>query len=106
MLVDAFDPANGFRRDHASSAFWCAVFRFHASGATVTARTVFAETAPKKSPNEVIRVGIMGVNNRGAALAKGFIKDPGSDVVAICDVDSRASDKVANSVADTQGHRP
>jgi predicted dehydrogenase len=65
-----------------------------------------AETSAKKSPNEVIRVGVMGVNNRGAALAKGFIKDPGAEVVAICDVDSRASEKVAASVAGSQGHRP
>ncbi|WP_338020188.1 Gfo/Idh/MocA family protein [Rhodopirellula sp. P2] len=77
-----------------------------ALGATVAARPVLAQTPAKKSPNEVIRVGIMGVNNRGAALAKGFIKDPGADVVAICDVDSRASEKVAASVADGQGHRP
>ena len=40
--------------------------------------------------NEKIRIGVIGVNSRGKALAQGFAKLPDCEVTYICDVDSRA----------------
>lgn len=39
--------------------------------------------------NDKIRVGAIGVNSRGMALATNFAMQPGCEVVHICDVDSR-----------------
>lgn len=47
------------------------------------------------SPNELLRVGIMGTNSRGAALAEGFASLEGAEVAYICDVDEEA---LANGV--------
>lgn len=44
--------------------------------------------------NEKIRIGVIGVNSRGKALAQGFAKLPDCEVTYICDVDSRALENV------------
>ncbi|MCC9657705.1 Gfo/Idh/MocA family protein [Rhodopirellula halodulae] len=77
-----------------------------AMGMAAITRPVMADASASTSPNETIRVGVMGVNNRGAALAKGFVSNPDTDVVAICDVDSRALDRVVKQVSDTQANSP
>ena len=40
--------------------------------------------------NDKIRIGVIGVNSRGNALAQGFAKMKGCEVTYLCDVDSRA----------------
>lgn len=54
------------------------------------------------SPNETIRIGVMGVNGRGLALARGFMASSGAEVVSICDVDSRAAQRAAEVIAKAQ----
>lgn len=49
-------------------------------------------------PNDRIRVAIMGVNGRGAALARGFAADPRAEVVTLCDVDHRVAGPLAESM--------
>jgi predicted dehydrogenase len=39
--------------------------------------------------NEVIRVGVIGLNGRGADHIEGFRKLPGAEVAALCDVDEK-----------------
>ncbi len=56
--------------------------------------------------NERINVGIMGVNNRGGALANNFAAQPNSRVIHICDVDKRASEKCIAAVQKVQGTAP
>lgn len=56
--------------------------------------------------NERIKVGIMGVNARGLALAKNFAAQKNCEVVYICDVDSRAKDKCIAAVEPIQQKRP
>jgi len=48
-----------------------------------------ARAQPEKrvSPNDVIRIGVIGVRGRGRAHVGGFKKSNDSEVVAICDVD-------------------
>lgn len=48
--------------------------------------------------NDKIRVGAVGVNSRGLALAKNFAKQKGCEVTHVCDVDSRALSKCAAAV--------
>ncbi|GAB3919883.1 Gfo/Idh/MocA family protein [Larkinella terrae] len=56
--------------------------------------------------NERVNVGIMGVNNRGRALAKNFASQPNSRVVHISDVDSRASARSIEEVTKVQNSKP
>ena len=56
--------------------------------------------------NDKIRVGVIGVNSRGAALAANFAKQEGCEVVRICDVDSRAMEKCMASIDKITGRRP
>ncbi|TWT75170.1 Gfo/Idh/MocA family protein [Allorhodopirellula solitaria] len=83
-----------------------------AIGGAMLSRTVMGDTSSEASSdkpasaNETQRVAIIGVNNRGSALAKGFIANPDSDVVCICDVDSRAAEKAANMIEERSQRRP
>lgn len=56
--------------------------------------------------NEKVRVGMVGVNARGLALANNFSSQPNCEVVYVCDVDSRASDKCINQVEKNQSRKP
>lgn len=48
--------------------------------------------------NEKVRLGVMGVNSRGYALASNFALQPNCEVVSISDVDSRAAEKCIKAV--------
>ena len=48
--------------------------------------------------NDTVNVAVMGVNGRGAVLAKAFAAQTGANVTHICDVDSMVADKVAAEV--------
>ncbi|TDQ77132.1 Gfo/Idh/MocA family protein [Sphingobacterium yanglingense] len=52
--------------------------------------------------NEKMRVSVMGVNSRGAALAQNFASQAQSEVIHVCDVDSRAIDKCKEGLAKFQ----
>lgn len=56
--------------------------------------------------NERIRVGVMGVNARGLALANNFASQQNCEVTHISDVDSRAMDKCIAAVERIQNKRP
>ena len=58
--------------------------------------------------NEQLRVGVIGVNSRGNALARGFAneKERGCIVTDICDVDSRALERCIQAVTEVAGNRP
>jgi len=56
--------------------------------------------------NERIRVGVMGVNARGLALAKNYSGQRNCEVLYISDVDSRAMDKCIAAVEEIQHKRP
>ena len=55
---------------------------------------------------DIVSVAVMGVNSRGRTLAESFAASTGSRVIAICDVDSRATDQTVATVAERQGHAP
>ena len=56
--------------------------------------------------NEKIRIGVIGVNSRGNALAQGFAKQPDCEVTYICDVDSRALEKCQAAIHKITGRTP
>jgi predicted dehydrogenase len=56
--------------------------------------------------NEKIKVGVMGVNSRGLALANNFALQDNCEVIHIADVDSRATEKCIASVAEIQKKKP
>ena len=56
--------------------------------------------------NERVKVGVMGVNSRGLALASNFALQKNCEVIAISDVDSRAADKCIAAVEKLQNSRP
>lgn len=61
---------------------------------------------PAASPANAIRVGVMGVNGRGAGLATGFLDQPNVTIGYLCDVDSRALERTTKVVTDKQGSAP
>ena len=48
--------------------------------------------------NERIKVGAIGVNSRGRALACNFAKQKNCEIAGVCDVDSRALQKCKEAV--------
>jgi predicted dehydrogenase len=56
--------------------------------------------------NEKIMVACMGVNSRGLAVGINFAAQKNSEVLYVCDVDSRAADKCIGEVEKIQHRRP
>lgn len=55
--------------------------------------------------NEKIKIGAIGVNARGNALAEGFAKEEGCEIAYVCDVDRHAMEKCINNVMKIAGIR-
>ena len=72
-------------------------------------RRTFVAGAPAllaaQSPNDAIRVGGIGVGNRGAFLLRQILKVPNVKVVAICDLNPETLKK-AGAAASAAGHAP
>ena len=56
--------------------------------------------------NEKIRIGDVGVNSRGNALAMGFARQKGCEIGYVCDVDSRAMNKCIATIDKLTGTKP
>ncbi len=81
---------------------------FLGTTASMAAATVFTSGPKAKadSPSETITLGVMGVNGRGSALAKGFAGQKNARVAYVCDVDQRAIDRCLATVGDLQSKKP
>lgn len=68
----------------------------------------FSASSYRRIPgaNEKIRASVMGVNSRGFALAQNFAYQDACDVVHICDVDRRATDKCIKGLESIQDLKP
>ena len=62
--------------------------------------------SPMLWANDRIRVGVIGVNSRGSALAQSFAKMPGCDVTYICDCDTQALERCRQQVKALTGKLP
>ena len=86
---------------------------FLKSGLTTAAiaaasKSSYADEKPAKaaSPNEKIVLGVMGVNGRGSAIARGMIYSGQTEIGYVCDVDRRALGRVSQSVEKEQKRAP
>ncbi len=77
-----------------------------ASTAACLVRGAEASEPVKESPNEKVVLGIMGVNGRGAAIARGMLAASNAEIAYICDVDDRASGRVGEMVGKGQQIKP
>ncbi len=59
-----------------------------------------------ESPNQKLRVAIMGCNNRGMAHIAAWLQVPNVEIAWVCDVDRRALEKGLAAVEARQGRRP
>jgi predicted dehydrogenase len=55
------------------------------------------------SANESVNVAVMGVNGRGAVLAKAFAAQPNANVVHVCEVDAEVAARVVSEVPGSSG---
>ncbi|MGB7327084.1 MAG: Gfo/Idh/MocA family oxidoreductase [Rubripirellula sp.] len=53
-----------------------------------------------------VRLAVIGANNRGTALIKGFNANPNAEVVAVCDVDSEVLQRTAALIDQPSGDQP
>jgi predicted dehydrogenase len=80
-----------------------------AAGAAWAAGSYFvapARAQVTKSTGDTLAIAIMGVNGRGGALATGFLSQPNCEIAYICDVDSRAINKVMSPISEKQQRKP
>lgn len=56
--------------------------------------------------NEKVRVGMMGVNSRGLALAGNYALQPNCEIISVSDVDTRAAEKCIAAVEKIQNRKP
>jgi len=70
-----------------------------ASSAAIGGLTTPLLASEKTSPNDVIRIGIIGLRGRGKDLIKSFSQAKGAKIVALCDADS---DVLGSAVTELQ----
>ena len=66
----------------------------------------FIGSARSRGADDVVRLGVAGVNSRGRALAQGFAKMPQCEIACICDCDLNAMEKCRNAVKGITGKLP
>jgi predicted dehydrogenase len=70
------------------------------------ALAVSASRAWAYAPSERVRVAIIGVRGRGNELAHEFASNPGSEVVALCDIDDASFARPVKTVEKVTGKAP
>ncbi len=76
--------------------------------ASVAAPAVLSALAGARaaSPNEKVLIGVMGLGGRGSYLAQAFAKRKDTEIVWLCDADSRRLDGACKAVEAAQGRVP
>ncbi|MGI9472341.1 MAG: Gfo/Idh/MocA family protein [Rubripirellula sp.] len=62
--------------------------------------------AVSDSPGERVVMGIMGVNGRGSAIARGMMAAGNAEIAYVCDVDTRAAGRASELVGEVQKKTP
>ncbi|HEV3120345.1 MAG TPA: Gfo/Idh/MocA family oxidoreductase [Isosphaeraceae bacterium] len=70
------------------------------------ALAVAGRFARARVASERVRLAVIGLNGRGTELARGFAKQEGAEVVAICDVDENVLAKRAKALEGALGKAP
>jgi predicted dehydrogenase len=77
-----------------------------ALGVTAAAALRPGKALPRESASDRVRTAVIGVNGRGADLARLFASSANSEVAALCDVDARVLEKPAKQVDSISGKTP
>jgi predicted dehydrogenase len=77
-----------------------------AAGSWAISPDVFSKNLVKKSANEKIVFGAIGVNSMGNGIMNLVINQPNTECAAICDVDANVANKRAEEVFKKTGKRP
>jgi predicted dehydrogenase len=88
------------RRDFVERSLLAASAALAAGLPGCSARAAETFDARKVGPNGKIRVAVIGVNGQGGAHVGEWLKNPDVDLVAICDVDPAAYEKVSKKITD------
>jgi predicted dehydrogenase len=96
------------RRQFLEDSLFAAAAAAFASSCASRAAGPSAAAGPvaPKGPNDTIRIAIVGVNGRGMAHVKGFVKQPGVEIVTICDLDEKAAAKAQKAIQAVTGRAP
>jgi predicted dehydrogenase len=65
-----------------------------------------AEAAAVDAEAVPVRLGVIGVGNRGTALLRGLLELPGTPIVAVCDVERKHRQRGQGIVEKARGHKP
>ena len=65
-----------------------------------------AAARPARSPNDTLRVGVVGLRGRGRSHIRGFAALPNVEVAALCDVDESVLETRLNDVEKLGHKRP
>ena len=79
---------------------------FLASAGSGAAALALGRGARAAGPNDQIRVAVIGIRSRGQAHIDAFAKTKDTQVVALCDVDSRLFSASSKKVEDRAGRAP
>lgn len=92
------------RRQFLEHSMWTTASIFAASQ---MARPALAFQDEKKaSPNDRLRVAIVGVNGRGGSHVSQFGKHPKTEITHVCDIDESVGNRVIEGIAEKQGKKP
>jgi predicted dehydrogenase len=75
-------------------------------GAAGTGLLVLPSRSGRAAPSERVRIAVIGLRSRGSDHAKLFARDPGAEIVAVCDVDDAMFARPVKAVESAAGQAP
>ncbi|MCI0333069.1 MAG: Gfo/Idh/MocA family oxidoreductase [Planctomycetes bacterium] len=76
------------------------------AGATAATLALTSRRTRAADANDTVVLALMGANNRGSQLVKGFAGQAGAEFAYVCDCDERALEKGINEVVSNGGRKP
>jgi len=82
--------------------------RRHFLGCSAAAGVALAQgqVAEALGSDQPVRLGLIGLGNRGTTLLRGFLPIPGVNVVAVCDPEQKHQNRAQGIAEKASGHRP
>jgi len=90
------------RREFLENSMWALA----AAGSTGLIRTSAGWAQDNVSPNEKLRVAVLGVNGRGGTHISNYLRRSECDIVAIVDPDESVGQSRAKAIGEKSGHTP
>jgi predicted dehydrogenase len=77
-----------------------------ASAGTLVGSRLMGRTFTKNSPNDTVRVAVIGIRNRGMDHCRALAQIPNVTIATLCDIDQRLLPGAVAEVEKLTGHRP